>query len=203
MKKIVLLALATLITACGGDVTGPSEPSSPPPEELKSLQGSWDINCEADEDNESINGETAFSNSGVSARYDYYDDANCSLESLSIKFKGTIFYAGEKTSSNGLSVKKIDTKIDTNTILIALHNSDLLSRYNTNSVCGRNNWSRGDFVNISSCADLSDTVDLFKDTQKDIYYIDGKEVYWGDEESTIDEDDYPNDLEIMPSWTKS
>ena len=163
MKKIVLLALISLLTACGGSASSPDSLSEIP-EELKDLQGSWKISCQADENNESINGKTVLSNMGISATFDYFDDEDCSLESLSIKLKGTIAYIGEKISSSGLPAKKIDTKINTNKILIALHGSDLLSRYNTNSVCDRDDWSKGNFVNISTCDELSAIIELFKDS---------------------------------------
>lgn len=202
MKKTAIFTLTALLTACGGSGSS-SDSSSKIPEELQDLAGSWQISCEADEDNESINGEATYNSKGVGITFNYFDDAFCSQKSFSMKLKGGVTYAGEKVSSSGLAVKKIGTSVNSKEVTIALYDSEMLSSYNKKLICNKNDWSRGNFVNISSCDYFSEMVDEFKGTQKDIYYISGDELYWGDTDSNEDENGFPNELERTASWSKS
>jgi hypothetical protein len=203
MKTLTLLISISVLTACGASnnsSTALGSNSSKLPIETLDLKGSWQEPCDIDtDDNDSSKSIETYSDTGMSLAVDYYSDSDCSFKELSMKFTATINYAGEKTLSSGQTVKKVGALIDTKNVLVLLIDEDLQNRYINKNMCSRTDWNSGQYINISNCYELNDLIEDLKAPLKDIYYVDGNEVYWGNSERANDDNGFPIELKSIPN----
>jgi major membrane immunogen (membrane-anchored lipoprotein) len=203
MKALTLFISISLLTACGASDNSDTflgSNSSKLPIETVDLKGSWQEPCDIDtSDNDSSKSIETYSDTGMSLAVDYYRDSDCTFEELSMKFTASINYAGEKVLSSGQTVKKVGAIIDTKNVLVLLIDESLQNRYINNNMCSRTDWNSGQYINISNCYELNDLIEDLKAPLKDIYYVDGNNVYWGNSERANDEHGFPTELKSTPN----
>lgn len=201
MKNITLFIFISLLTACGASNDSSSElgsNSSKLPIETLDLKGSWQEPCNIDtDDNDSSKSIEIYSDTGMSIAVNYYSDSDCTFEELSMKFTASINYAGEKILSSGQTVKKVGALIDTENVLALLHDESLITTYIEKNICNRTDWNSGQYINISNCYEFNDLIEDLKAPLKDIYYIDGNQIYWGNSDSQDDENGFPTELKSI------
>jgi hypothetical protein len=203
MKNLALLISISLLAACGASDNSSSNSglnSAPFPAETQDLKGSWHIPCDINEETyESTNGKETYSDSGIAFTATNYIDTYCMDKEFSMKYTASMNYAGEKVLDSGQTVKKVDAIIDTNNLLFLLHDEGLQAGYIADKTCNRSDWDSGEYINISNCRVFTDIIESMKKPLKSIYYIDGNQAYWGDEDRQSDEDGFPTELESAPN----
>lgn len=203
MKNLALLISISLLTACGASDNSSSQAglnSAPFPTEIHDLKGSWEIPCDINQEAyESTKGKETFSDSGIALTATNYIDTYCTDKEFSMKYTASMNYAGEKVLNSGQTVKKIVALIDTNNLLFLLHDEGLQAGYIADKTCNRSDWDSGEYINISNCREFTDIIENMKKPLKSIYYVDGNQAYWGDEDRQSDEDGFPTELESAPN----
>ena len=203
MKTLTLFISMNLLTACGAsDNSGTNlgSNSSKLPIETLDLKGSWQEPCDIDiDDNDSRQSVETYSDAGISIAVDYYSDSDCTFEDFSINFTASINYTGEKILSSGQTVKKVGAIIDTKNVLVLLIDENLKNSYINKNICSRSDWNSGQYINISNCYEFNDLIEDLKAPLKDIYYVDGNRVYWGNSERANDENGFPTELKSTPN----
>jgi hypothetical protein len=203
MNNLTLFLSISLLTACGASNNSSSQPdvnSAQLPTEIQDLKGSWQEPCKFDEeDNDSSKGIEIYSGDGISFSATNYIDSDCSIKELSMKFTASINYAGEKILNSGQTVKKVGALINTDNILVLLHDESLQAGYIANNTCNRTDWNSGEYINISTCYEFTDLIENLKKPLKSIYYVDDNESYWGDSDSQDDANGFPTQLDAIPN----
>lgn len=192
-QHLLTLLLSTLLFACGGSSSSDAPQLTP---ELQELKGAWQVPCYINpDDNDSGEDVFTFTNSGLSFYSAQYYDSECNDLYLEMKINASITYVGEKMISTGQTVKRIGINMDTNLIDIRLKNENLIDRYNSQSICNRTDWGNNRYKDVSGCSDLREVADLLSEPLKDIYFVNGDQLYWGDTARAVDGNGFPIALE--------
>ena len=192
-QYLLTLLLSTLLFACGGSSSSDSPQLAP---ELQELKGAWQVPCNIDpDDNDSSEDVFTFTNSGLSVYSAQFSDNECTQLELELKISSAINYAGEKMIGSGQTVNMLEIDIDTDQILIRFHNPETIKSLNTSNKCNRTDWGNNTYINISTCEDFTVTVESFNERIRDIYFITGDQLYWGDTEQAVDGNGFPITLE--------
>ena len=177
--------------ACGSDNSDSSSTSLV----LEELYGNWNIPCNIDPSDDVSSIEIlTFSDNGYSVHSAQYSDSNCIDLDLEVRLNGSINYAGNKVISTGQTVNMITIQINSEQFSIRLKDETLIDIYNSRSTCGRTDWGNNTYKNVSDCDELGSLSDTFDESVKDIYFLDGNQLYFGSDQSELDENGFPSAL---------
>lgn len=197
MKLISILVLLSLLTACGASDN--SIPSQLTPE-IQGLKGRWLSDCAVDKtDNDSSLSIESYGDEGVVLDTTFFTDSDCSIKEVSTKLTGAIAYVGEKILASGQTVKKVDVDIETATALMLIHDERAINIAIEQKICSRTDWDQNKYINISNCDTFSSFIDNLKGRKKNIYFIDGDQIFWGNTVRPNDVSGYPTELGTIPS----
>lgn len=177
MKIVASLAVAALLTGCGGANDHPKE-----------LLGVWKSECIYK------NIETYVFDSNLSLTIDSYSEDNCIERQARLTFKFNALYDPElKVTSSGVEALKTSLTLASD-ITITPMSSDSLPEYE--AVCPQENWAVNQETSIMACENelISAVIAPFETSLPMLFYIDGNNLYTSKIAAPQGDDGFPNDV---------
>ena len=181
------MSLALLIAAC---VPGESNNTASERDAIEAaLQGTWQVACFADEDNESTKGRYVFKDGVISVTGTTYSDSSCESIFAQFTLEADFAIGDETVLASGQSVSKFDSTVTK--LEVAYYDQALIPELNRVSLCGYKDWIEGELKDAFNCSIFSAMKEGIK---KDIVMLEEGKLYFGDDDYN-EEDGYPTQLE--------
>lgn len=185
VKILTGLAIAALLTGCGG--------ANDHPEELK---GTWSAACARNVV------ETYIFDSGLTMNINSYSDVNCTDRRAAVTFKLSAMYDPElKTTSSGTEALKAELTLAGNITFTPYDSFALQSYKNT---CPQQNWVMGQATSIMACehASAQYLISSFEPSLPMLLYVNGNDLYTSKTSGPKDADGFPRDVNYETSYAK-
>ena len=189
-----------LLSGCFHDSTSSdsTSPGSKSTGNITVLEGTWSKGCAYNADDEDYSKEEIkFIGNSFTLSGSFYTDATCSSETMSTATTGTFSIGDSVILTSGTTVNKIDATMASSTLTLGV--DDMVTAFNSMSLCGKNNWKKNVAVDVSNCQDLAGSSKVY-----DIFKIDGNKLIFGDDTTgdTESESTRPTALDVNDFFTK-
>ena len=183
VKIFTGLAIAALLTACGGSSGHSKEP-----------RGTWSTGC--------INGfiETYVFDNDLTLIGEIYSDDGCTENQLNLTHKFNTLYDPDLTITNsGVEALKVSLTLASD-IMLTLGNSDSVELHNL--ICPEQNWVVNQATSIMACDGLASIITPYETTLPMLLYIDGNNLYTSNIAEFVANDDVPSDVNYERLYIK-